>query len=419
MTRHTDTTHRAATTRAVGTAQRSTDQPLTARRGNEYRGRFRSGHDTLRVLYCGPTAPTGSLGPYVTELATELRRLGHHLTTIGTNTTPFDVDQQQFWSPETVVAHVEALAGDADPDDHDLVVYHYGNLEMEQLLPYHWHASTTPSVYHVHTLGPTLFQDHIGDPGLAARVTDGLAAHDGYVYFGSDAQRAFAHHRPGALATVAYHPGTNPPPDGPARPSIGADLATALASDRPRITQLGFASPWKNVKLLQAALRRVDIPVHAVLAGPFWDDPDQAGAELVPGDDPVTYHGHSALVVVARYLDRHERHHLIRSSAAGVFPYQDHPSHQGSGSVSEYLARARPVIATATSNMVDVVGQAGIIVPADDPDRFAAALDAITADRYRARAVERAELFSARRHARRCAQLYTRVAAHRSARTTG
>lgn len=67
--------------------------------------------------------------------------------------------------------------------------------------------------------------------------------------------------------------------------------------------------------------------------------------------------------------------------------------------------------------MVDVVGQAGIIVPADDPDRFAAALDAITADRYTARAVERAKLFSASHHARRCAQLYARVATHRSART--
>lgn len=54
-------------------------------------------------------------------------------------------------------------------------------------------------------------------------------------------------------------------------------------------------------------------------------------------------------------------------------------------SVAEAMACARPVVAVAAGSLVDVVGDAGILVPPGDPAAFAAALDALLVDEDRQR----------------------------------
>lgn len=114
--------------------------------------------------------------------------------------------------------------------------------------------------------------------------------------------------------------------------------------------------------------------------------------------------GIGQLVVLPGYLGPADRAALVHASAAGVFPYQPHPSFQGSGAIADYLAHAVPVIATDVANMAELTGDAGHIVPADDPRALAAALETVASGGTAAanlahHAAARAGRFTAETHA--------------------
>lgn len=152
-----------------------------------------------------------------------------------------------------------------------------------------------------------------------------------------------------------------------------------------------------------------------VLAGPFWDDPAQAGIDLRAAAIHPLRLGHAAeLVVVPDYVDAPGRAALVAGSSAGLFPYRPQQTFQGSGAIAEYLAAGRPVIATDVANMREVAADAGVIVPPGDPAELATALDRYAsepADRatLTAAAVSQAHQFTPAGHAAACLTLYHQV----------
>jgi glycosyltransferase involved in cell wall biosynthesis len=64
----------------------------------------------------------------------------------------------------------------------------------------------------------------------------------------------------------------------------------------------------------------------------------------------------------------------VQATDLAVLPYKEHPGFQGSGAVTDYLARGVPVVATDVANMRELVGEAGVIVPPGDPAALASAL---------------------------------------------
>lgn len=355
----------------------------------------------MRVLILGPDHPGGSLPPYLDMLAVGLRHHGVTVDRLGSTQIPYDPDQQRFWPLERVLAAAHALADRVDPSPYDLVSLHFGNLEYDQLIPTLWAQAGRPRppvVYHVHTLDATLFRDHLPDPHWNHRVRQAIRHADGYVYFGQ-----YARHRLAAAAavgvpeTVAWLPTTIPHDTVPAMPPV---LSVAVA--------------WKDAALLHAALTLMRRPVRIVLAGDFWDDPDQAGVDLRAFTTRPVRTGAGELVVVPGYLGPTERAALVRASAAGVFPYRQHPSFQGSGAIADYLAHATPVFATNVANMTELIGDAGHIVPTGNPQSLAAALDALASNSTAAtdlanNAARRAQRFTAEAHAARCLAVYRKV----------
>src|SRR5579883_3495380 len=119
----------------------------------------------MRLLVLGPNHDRGSIPPYLTVLTDALRALGVTVDRIGSDRLPYDIDAHQFWPAATIVRAAYDLLDHIDLDSYDLIALHSGNLEIEQLLPVLWRDRPHPPVvYHVHTLNPTLFTEHVPHP---------------------------------------------------------------------------------------------------------------------------------------------------------------------------------------------------------------------------------------------------------------
>lgn len=377
----------------------------------------------MRILLTGPTGGQGSLPPYLDELARALRQYGATVDRLGTPGVPCNPRTGQFWTAGRIMESAERLLAGVDLASYDLLSVHYGNLETEQLLPSLWkrQARRPAAVYHAHSLDWTLFTAHVPDPVLRSAVDDAIGTMDGFVFFGSYGQsRLSRQYQIDVPSTIAWLPTTIPPGT---RASAGPALRAALSGGYGPVGSLyGYAAPWKDLAGLISACGDVATACRILLAGPFWDDPDQAGTDLSRETAGGARHGAARVDVLAAYLGPGEREALARGSDFAVFPYRHHPAFQGSGAIADYLARAVPVIATDVANMAELTGDAGLIVRPGDKEAFASGMDRLAADEnYRnalsRNARRRSGEFTAARHAARCLRLYETAIARKSART--
>jgi glycosyltransferase involved in cell wall biosynthesis len=182
-----------------------------------------------------------------------------------------------------------------------------------------------------------------------------------------------------------------------------------------RSSLYGFASPWKDVPGLLAAFEQMKLPLCFVLAGSTWLLPQHAGVDLTAAEFPRTQRvGPVELTVVASYLDPGQRAALVNATDLAIVPYRSHPSFQGSGAITDYLARGVPVVATDVANMRELVQDGGLLVPPGNTAALAGALDQLAGDdrlrgRLRETARRRANQFTPAAHAASCLAFYQRV----------
>jgi glycosyltransferase involved in cell wall biosynthesis len=369
----------------------------------------------MRILLIGPRHAGGSIPPYLDILADGLRHYGACVNRLGSAGVPYDPATVAFWPADRIFERATRLLNGTDISAYDVISLHFGNLEIEQLLPVIWTGRPrAPVVCHVHTLQPTLFRAHVPDSALRDAVDEAAAAMDGYVFFGEHARRQITGSTGTAVpAAVAWLPATIPAGTQPvATPRLAGALATA--GQTPVGSLCGYAAPWKDPATLLAACQQISAPARIVLAGPFWDDPVQAGIGLAGESTTLVRHDQAEVTVVAEYLGHNARRALTAASNFAVFPYRPHPAFQGSGAIADYLVHGVPVLATDVANMAELAGDAGLITAPGDPAAFARGLDRLAADRalraqMRKAARQRAHLFTARQHACVCLRLYEQV----------
>src|ERR1035441_2699510 len=144
----------------------------------------------MRILLIGPCHPGGSIPPYLDVLAAALRRCGARVHRIGSAGVPYEPAARAFWPADRILEHASGLLRDTDIGAYDVISLHFGNLEIEQLLPVLWAGRRrAPVVCHVHSLEPALFRSHVPDAALRDAVDKATAAMDGYVFFGEHARR--------------------------------------------------------------------------------------------------------------------------------------------------------------------------------------------------------------------------------------
>ena len=370
----------------------------------------------MRILLIGPTGEQGSIPPYLRILTDTLRYLGTHVDRVGAPSPPYDQATQTFWPTERILQAADALLRDVDLTSYDVISLHFGNLEIDQLLPAAWAQRRHPPViYHVHSLDWSLFTTQRPDPALRAAVDNSMHRMDGFVFFGTyghnELTRRFNLRAP---SVTAWLPTTIPA--GTRSATAHALRAAFAGGDGPVGSLYGYAAPWKDPAGLVHACQHTKVANRIVLAGPLWDDPQQAGIDLGAETMAGVMHGAVRLAVINEYLDPPSRRTMILGSDYAIFPYQPHPTFQGSGAIADYLAHGLPVLGTDVANMAELIGDAGLTVPPGNAE----ALDRIAGDTAYRRlltmnAQKQSRRFSAAHHAARCLRLYRTVAAQRTA----
>jgi glycosyltransferase involved in cell wall biosynthesis len=163
--------------------------------------------------------------------------------------------------------------------------------------------------------------------------------------------------------------------------------------DRPYVLWVGTLEPRKNVGVLVEAFARwaatSDVPHRLVLAGPkgWVEDRDAVLAPARRLGDRVRVIGH---------VDGAQLRGLYRGADVFAFP----SLHEGFGlPVLEAMAQATPVVCADIPALAELTGTAARLVPVNDPDGWASALDDLARDhgereRLAAAGRRRAEAFS-------------------------
>jgi len=373
----------------------------------------------VHILLIGPCHDQGSLPPYLDVLAEGVQRQGVTVDRLGTATMPLDRQRGAFWPAERIIQAADDLLDGVDLTKYDLLSVHFGNQEIEQLVPVRWAGRPRPvAVYHVHSPDWSLFVDQVPNPGLHRAVAQGVAGMDGLVYFGSYARQRLGETPAGRLpSVVSFFPSTIPAGVSTVDGSGSVPVRDWLRQHEGMVcaSLYGFASPWKDLPGLLAAFERMHVPLRFALAGTTWRSPQYAGVDLADAVFPRTRRvGPVELTIVASYLDPTQRSALVAATDLAIVPYRSHPSFQGSGAIADYLARGVPVVATDVANMRELVQDGGLLVTPGDPAALSEALDQVAGDqrlrhRLRRAAQQRMHLFTPDAHAASCLAFYRRV----------
>ena len=178
-----------------------------------------------------------------------------------------------------------------------------------------------------------------------------------------------------------------------------------LGIARPFVLFAGTSEPRKNVGRLVAAFERIasQIPHTLVLAGaPGWRAPDPSAVE--------------GRVIRTGSLSAEQLDALYRSADAFCFPSLS----EGFGlPILEAMRRGAPVVSSTAPALVEVAGDAALLVDPGDDEAIANALrrvltDPALADDLRRKGRERAATFSWERTADLTAEVYRSVAGRAS-----
>jgi glycosyltransferase involved in cell wall biosynthesis len=205
-------------------------------------------------------------------------------------------------------------------------------------------------------------------PLLRRAIGRGAWVHTVSSFVADEVREAF----PGAADRVVAVPNgvTVPPP-----PGSGTDAVAGrnLAGGDHYVLAVGTVEPRKDLPSLVAAfdaLAGSDAALRLVIAGP-----DGWGADALT--DAVDRSPHRARIVRLGWVDDDQRLALMRGAEVVAYPSR----YEGFGLVPlEALTVGTPVVATRVGALPEVLGDRVPLVPPDDPDALAQALDRILTD---------------------------------------
>ena len=301
-----------------------------------------------------------------------------------------------FSSLAEIEAGCSRILASVNLSEFDVVNMHFGMLEAEQFIPIllRGKAGLPPFVYSVHSLQCDLF-DRIERKDLSQLVNQALGNFfEGYVFFGTYAKKVFAQ-RYGTDGEVIFLPARHLQVGLTLSRRLELESLFGVPPDEPFVALGGYSSPWKDWETLLRAFTAVHSPMTFLFAGPSWDK------HLGFTERQI---GKVRVRAVSCHIERDKFRFLAERSLFGVFPYTEDPRFQGSGALPNYLAAGKPCIVTSVANLPEMVGDAGICVPAGDAEALAEVINTLLDDNktrqdLEVKAKNRAYLFLPAEHA--------------------
>lgn len=152
-------------------------------------------------------------------------------------------------------------------------------------------------------------------------------------------------------------------------------LPVSLPGDRPLLLFCGFVRPYKGLDILLDALPLVlaKRPIHLLIAGEFWQGTATYRAQI----DKLQLG--EAVTIIDEYLPNETLTACIARSDVVVLPYR---SATQSAVIQLAFGQGKPVITTDVGGLAEAVenGRTGLVVPPDDPQALAEAINCFFAE---------------------------------------
>lgn len=358
----------------------------------------------------------GGINVYVEALSEQLRGRGHSVVIIGSlsDDNPYNSATHSWRGATWVARRTELIADRISVNDYDIVCFHYGKNDLEQLLPVVLAArlgvKRPPMIHFVHYLSRNLFTEFVPSPQLQRQVDVAFYTFfDGYVYFGSFAQSFVeakqANHQ---LSTVAFLPETH------SSWQPGTEMVRKLQTElhfspnMPTVYWPGYAAHYKDHDTFLRALLWVERPLQLVIVGRGWRKKVGFSTRRI---------GQVIVWVLERELNEQEMCFVTQASAFGIFPYRQ-PKHlnevfQGSGVLPNFLYNGKACVVNNEGCLAEYVANAGIVVRSGEPRQLAQAINTLMLPAKRAmfekRAACRSSFFSLDTHATTCQRYFEEI----------
>jgi len=302
----------------------------------------------LEVALVGPYY--NGLGRYLAPLQEALTRHGCRVTRFGFRQICFDLDE--------ILANCAELVGGVEWNRFDIINFHYGTYDAEQLLPVLLSGKvTTPVVLTVHSLKYDLFLK-LGQPALAAAVTESSRRMDGYVCFTRYAQEHLDSRGP---AAVTWMPASHGEVVVPEYQRAEFFRRFGIKFGAPVVTVIGYPCRWKDPDaVLRLALAMPD--VQFVFGGPWWLGELNKRGAVLPN-----------IVIVNQELGDHEFVTLLESGV-GFLPYREDRSFQGSGVLPNYLVRGVTCVVSDLPPLVEYMSGDPFVVDLSNAEEVQSAI---------------------------------------------
>lgn len=175
--------------------------------------------------------------------------------------------------------------------------------------------------------------------------------------------------RPDAVISKGCHPTYSEFAQGESRSKQEARAAVGVAPERETLLFFGLVRPYKGLKVLLEAMPLIleSRACQLLVVGEFYDDKSQYLAQI----ESLGLGEH--VKVIDKYIPNEDVAMYFQSADVVVLPYT---SATQSGIVQIAFGLGTPVITTDVGGLPEAVdhGKTGLVVPAQDPQRLAAAI---------------------------------------------
>lgn len=312
------------------------------------------------------------IGPYYNGVANVIKVHKHYLELRGIKVDWYGFNDVSFDMTD-ILNNTEKLISSVKFSNYDIIDFHIGMYEAEQLLLKYLNPHTLPPrIFSVHSTSFELFKK-INMPHLQEAVNNSIGDFfNGFIFYGTFARKLFESKYSKRPSQTIFIPATHSDLNITEKDNIKFEKKYGLKIGE-YIGIIGYPSKWKNWQLMIDSFPKINKKTRFVFAGPWWDKKLGFAKKII---------GNVDISVISEYVDGKDYPIFVKNSKFGVFPYINYPTFQGSGTVANYISCGKPCIVSSVTSLPEYVGNGGIVVNSEKPTEWAKAMNSLLGNEF-------------------------------------